>query len=247
MTDSTPGARGSDPTARPGQTPPETGRRRRLPAWLLAVLGVLVVAAIVTGVLLLANRDDATPVEVPEAETVTLPVPTPTVDPIEREDGTAFEQALPSTVLAYALTAVEDDAVLVDAGALEGYRLQYTDGSQELTVRAGQWATAEEAQEAFAAAAAGLEGDGGGSEEATATEEPAESAEDEGAEDEGAGKEPVERSEGAVEVDGEEVGRYLIVPSADGTGTALWTNGTVLLQVDGPATALDDVFAAFPL
>jgi len=43
------------------------------------------------------------------------------------------------------------------------------------------------------------------------------------------------------------VGRYLFVQRADGTGSIWWTNTTVLLQIDGLAKDLRDVYAAFPL
>src|SRR5665811_2025162 len=45
--------------------------------------------------------------------------------------------------------------------------------------------------------------------------------------------EPVpEPEQGTVEVDGQQVGRYLFVQRADGTGSIWWTNTTVLLQID---------------
>ncbi|HWS58675.1 MAG TPA: hypothetical protein VN257_09055, partial [Actinotalea sp.] len=111
---------------------------------------------------------------------------------------------------------------LVAAGALEGYRLVYTDGgSTTLVTSAGQWATPEEAgAEAASLVAAQVAA---------------------------AGETEVPVEEGAVLVDDTEVGRYVLVTRADGTGTITWTNGTVVLQIDGPVQALPDVHTAFPL
>ena len=61
----------------------------------------------------------------------------------------------------------------------------------------------------------------------------------------GADADPVQ--EGPVLVDGTEVGRYSLVPRADGTGTITWTNQSVVLQLDGPADSLLDVHTAFTL
>ena len=48
-------------------------------------------------------------------------------------------------------------------------------------------------------------------------------------------------------VDGAEVGRYTFAPHEDGTGTIVWSNGTVVIRLDGPGDVLRDLFAAFPL
>lgn len=199
----------------PADRAPEGGGRRRLPLWVPIGTGVLVVAAVVVAVVLLTGRQPEV-APVPEAEVVTLAPPSPTVEPIERAAGTPFLDALPSTVLAFALSSVAEEPSLLQSGALESYRLDYTDGSQTVVVRAAQWPGADGAAAAFATAAAALTGTG-------------------------------EPSEGPVEVDGAEVGRYLVVPGSEGAGTALWTNGTVLVQVEGPADSVKDVFAAFPL
>ena len=53
--------------------------------------------------------------------------------------------------------------------------------------------------------------------------------------------------QGSVEVDGQEVGRYVFLPREDGTGTLWWTNSTVFVQLDGPWAHLRDVFTAYPL
>ncbi len=47
-------------------------------------------------------------------------------------------------------------------------------------------------------------------------------------------------------VDGAEVGRVAISGSGD-TATAVWTNGTALFVLTGPATAVPDFYDAFPM
>ena len=211
--------------------------RRRPPLWMLIAAGVLVIGLVVAAVLVFGNDPEPTAAQQTlEAEVVTLPVPTPTVDPIAREAGTPFFEALPSTVLAYALSAVEPYPTMVAAGALEGHRLGYTDGEQDIVVVAGQWATAESAAAAYQAMVAeqtAAVAAAGGSDAGDATQAP------------DATSTAVE--EGPVQVAGTEVGRYMLVPRGDGTGTVTWSNGTAVLQVDGPVESLEDVFTAFAL
>ncbi|HWS57237.1 MAG TPA: hypothetical protein VN257_01770, partial [Actinotalea sp.] len=97
---------------------------RRPPLWVIGVAAVLLAGLGVVAVLALSNRGGV--VVVPEAEVITLPVPAPTVEPVVREPGTAFAEALPSAVLQYALAEIADEPTLVAAGALEGYRFVYT-------------------------------------------------------------------------------------------------------------------------
>jgi hypothetical protein len=184
--------------------------------------------------------------EVLEPEVVTLPVPTPTIEPVERPDGTAFQQALPSTVLDLALIELTADEELVAEGALESYRAVYGDGGdREVVVTAGQWPTAEEAAAVLdAQVAAALESgetESGATEGEAAADEEATDGPDESAEP--AAGTP---DEGVVEVDGEQVGRWVLVPG-DGTETVWWTNGTALLRATGPAGTVLDVHTAFGL
>lgn len=190
-------------------------RRRRL---VLVVVAAVVVLAVAATAFALSRR---TPAEPPAAEVVTLPAPTPTVEPIERAPGTPFFEALPSVVRAHALSDAAEDLPLLTAGALEAYRLGYTDGATPVVLVAAQWPSAEEATAAYDRAVAAAVAAGGA--------EPAE--------------------EGPVEVDGTEVGRRVLVPGADGTAeaTLTWRNGDTVLQLVGPAEALPDLFAAFPL
>lgn len=234
-----PGTASSSGRAQTGGAPDEpAAARRRPPLWVLIGAAVLVVGGVVAGVLLLGDRGGDQPV--PEAEVVTLPVPTPTVEPIAHEGGTAFAAALPATVLAHALSEAGEHLPLLAAGALEGYRYVYTDGATPVTLLAGQWETPEEASARYAAmvqeqtaavAAAGGSDAGDGAEE--------------GAEGDAAS---TDTNEGPVTtVDGTETGRYTLVPRTDGTGALTWWNGTAVLQLDGPTEELLDLFTAFPL
>lgn len=129
-------------------------RRRRTLLWSGAV--VLAVAAGTTAFLM--NRPDPEPVvadPVP-GETVTAPVPTPAVAPVERDTSTAFLAALPGEVLQWAVREQAPADDLRGAGALEAYTLTYTDGEQDLTLVTGQWRDPEAA--AGAISALGLEG-----------------------------------------------------------------------------------------
>ena len=199
---------------------------RRVPVWLYIVVGVVLVALAGTVALVLSNGGGGL---VPEAEVVTLPVPSPTVEAIPRESGTAFYEALPSTVLAYAMSASVAAPELSTLGALEGYQIGYTDGSTTVTLLAGQWETTEAATAAYAAVSTA--GD--------ASPSPAPSASPSAASDA-----PVS---GDVTVSGSVVGAWSLTAGADGSGILTWSNGTVVLQLSGPAAALRDVYAAFPL
>lgn len=189
--------------------------RRQPPLWLWIAAGVLAVGLATVIGLLLGNRGGG---PVPEAEVVTLPMPTPTVSAIARETGTPFYDALPSEVLAFALSASADSSEMLGAGALEGYQLDYTDGTRQVVLQAGQWPTTDEADAAYAALLASVVPEG-------ATPD----------------------TSGAVQVDGTDAGTYTMVTHPDGTATVLWSNGTAVMQLDGPADALPDFYTAFPL
>ncbi len=197
---------------------------RRVPVWLYIVVGVLLVALTGTLALVLSNRGGAV---VPEAEVVTLPVPSPTVAAIAREPGTAFYDALPSTVLAYAMSASDAAAELGTLGALEGYRIGYSDGSATVTLLAGQWPTAEAATAAYASLSSAGDAATAPSASPSATAD--------------------SPTSGDVTASGTVVGAWSMTAGADGSGVLTWSNGTAVLQLSGPAAALRDVYAAFPL
>lgn len=222
-------------------------KRRRPPLWLLIVIGLVVVGGVVALILALTAKDEAP--EVLPAATVTLPVPTPTVDPIAREEGTAFQAALPSTVLDYALTEIVAYEPMLASGAVEAWQLGYTDGAQSVVLYAGQFADAVTAEAGFdqvLAANPVAATDDTATDTSTDTEADDTTATD--AATDAATPEPVLTPEqGIVEVDGAQVGRFLFLPREDGTGSLWWTNTTVLFQLDGPATELRDIFAAYSL
>lgn len=238
--------------------PPGPGRRsarkddgkKRPPLWLLIVLGLVVVGAAVALVVLLTT--DRTQPEPAPASTITLPPPTPTIDPIERAEGTAFQQALPATVLQFALTEEGEHEPLLAAGALESYRLVYSDGGDAtLTVLAAQWpddaGPAAQLEAVLAELGDVPEATDEPADETPEATEPADGEDGEEGEGTPTPEPPPGPVQGPVLVDGTEVGRYVFVAREDGTGTVWWTNTTVFIQLDGPWQVLRDVFAAFPL
>ena len=204
-------------------TPPDSERRfagRRALIW--SVVGaVVVVAAAATAYLLL--RDDgseAAPAPVPTV-TTTLPAPTATAAPIDRGEGSALFAALPGVVRQYVLTAISPVAPAVPGGPLETYDLTYQgdldDAAVTYTVHVEQFATPE-----LAAAAAEVWG---------APLAPASST-------------------GEVLVGGAATGAYSLFGddgSAAQSGSAVWTNGTLVLQASGPALDIRNFYLAFGL
>lgn len=223
--------------ARPG--PDDAGpsvdadaRRRKL----LLIGGAVVAALVLAGVLIavLTGGDDE-PGAAPAAETVTLGSPTPTAQPVARTSTTAFAAALPVSVLQYALASSGPEDAWTAAGALEAYTETYTDGgTAQVVVQSGQWETPEEAAAQLAALAAtlpaGIPADASASPSPGATTAPA----------------PLPQT-GEVVVDGQPVGTFTIVDAGDGSGIALWSNGTTVFRATGPVEQIRDVYAAFPL
>lgn len=153
---------GATPSAA-AKVSPAVYRRRRLVVGVL----ILVLALLLVGGFAWPGfwRSEATPQPMPTV-TVTAPAPTPTVKAIKRsEDETAFQKALPSSVLQFALSSIDEAKEPKEQGALEAWLAQYADGGAgEVAVRAGQWATDEEAAKAAsvwtqAAGTADREGD----------------------------------------------------------------------------------------
>jgi hypothetical protein len=163
------------------------------------------------------------------ASTVLLPSPTPTVAPVARPATTAFASALPTSVLQYALASSADDAEWLGAGAIEAYTETFTDGgSGTVTVRAGQWETPAEATAVAANLVAAF----------PAAPSPAASASPTG---------PTLPQSGDVTAGGAVAGTYSIADAGDGTGVAVWTNGSTVFQVTAPVAQIEDVYKAFPL
>lgn len=252
MTDSTPGTWGADalpdpppppaaepaagsgapddaaaaPDGEPAQGAPSTRRRTILIASVAAGVVILGTAAAV----LAGAFGGSEPVAAPSASTITLPSPTPTIEPAARQLISPFADALPSSVLAYALTGIVEHPPLIAAGALEGYRADYSDGSTgAVALLAGQWETPVEAVAAYNTMAAIPPAAAG----AAATPDPSAT--------------PAPPTSGTVEVGGQPVGSWTITTAADGTATATWTNGTALFQAVGPGDVVADLYQAFPL
>jgi hypothetical protein len=225
-------AQAADPQTAPVDPDPEgapaaSGR----PRWLIPVIvgaAVLVVAAIIVA-LVVRSGDDTAEQPAGVASTILLPSPTPTVQPVARTATSAFAVALPTTVLQYALATSVPDTEWQAAGALEAYTETYTDGgSGTVTVRSGQWETPEEAS-AFAASLVAAF--------------PAAPAPEPSASPTGSGL----PQSGDVTAGGAAAGTYSIADLGDGTGVAVWTNGTTVFQATAPVTDIADFYNAFPL
>ncbi|WP_456845581.1 hypothetical protein [Cellulomonas sp. P5_C6] len=211
------------------QEPPASSR----PRWLIPVIiGVVVlIAAAVIIAIVTGSKGDSTDTPPPAAaSTVLLPSPTPTVAAVARPATTAFAAALPTTVLQYALATSAPDAEWQAAGALEAYTETYTDGgSGTVTVRSGQWETPEEATAFAATLVAAFP---------AAPPAPSASASPAG---------PTLPQSGDVTAGGAKAGTYSIADAGDGTGIAVWTNGSAVFQATVPLADVVDFYNAFPL
>ncbi|WP_444663319.1 hypothetical protein ACT17Q_14615 [Cellulomonas sp. CW35] len=241
----------------------------RRPRWLLPVAigaGVLVVGGVVAGIVL-ANRsgDSATPVA---ATTIRLPSPTPAVDPVAREADTPFAQVLPASVLQYALASSGVDDTWTDAGALEAWSEQFTDGaSGTFTVQSGQWASNAEAKAFAESLTAELPTDTAQGDQARTVPSGTEqngTEQSDGAQSDGAQSgddaslpakpAPAQSSDDtlpqsdAVRVgDDAIVGTYTAVDLGDGTGVVVWYNRTAVFRAEGPVADVLDFYRAFPV
>lgn len=123
-------------------------RRRRLVVGFLGVV-VLTLVAVFAGLIWPGFLHAEEPEPVPTV-TVTAPAPTPTVKSMKRaDDETAFQRALPSSVLRFALADIEETDAKDELDATEGWRATYGDGSgHQVTVDAAQWASTQEAESA---------------------------------------------------------------------------------------------------
>lgn len=204
-------------------------RRGRTLWFVIGVPVVLVAAVVLFFVLRPADSDPAATATV----TTTLPVPTASSEPLDRADATALVQALPGTVRQFVLATVEPTDAL--EGAVEGWTVVYegealsSDGSSASAVSTGSADATDSGftvtvgqwadAERATEAAAGLSADLG---EPTSTED--------------------------VTV-GDEVTGTLSFYGADGAseGTAVWTNGTVVLRAVGPASEVVNFATGFGL
>jgi hypothetical protein len=207
----------------------------------MLIAGIVAAAVILSGVgIALAMSGRSGVPSVAETRTTVKASPTPTASPAARAAGSAFLTALPSTVLQYAWATVAPDTERLNAGAVEAYAVVYTDGAAaQVTLRAGQWASAAEATAAQASIVAALKATAPPAAPA-ATATPAATA---------ASPTPSATgvTEGSVTVGGQAVGTWVIVPAAAGPGTVVWSNGTALFEATAPVADLVNLYAAFPL
>lgn len=222
------------------------------PAWVLpvaVVAAVVVVAGIVVGIVLSQRSGKGTATGSGPASTVHLPSPTPTLAPVPRQATSAFAKALPTSVLQYALATSAADVAWQNAGAVEAWEESFTDGaSGTLKLRSGQWETADEAK-AFAATlvkavaapapTSSATSSGAATPAATSATTPAPGGTS-------AGSAGLPRS-GDVTVGGATVGTFQVVDSGDGTGTAVWTNGSSVFMLVAPVADAYPAYTAFPL
>lgn len=120
-------------------------RRRRIVVGVLTLLvlvPLLGAAGLVWPGFLHAEEPDPVP-----TVTVTASAPVPTVKPMQRPAGaTAFQEALPSTVLQFALTDMAETDAAEESDATEGWKVTYTDGADlDVEVTATQWPDADDA------------------------------------------------------------------------------------------------------
>lgn len=207
-----------------------TKTRRGWVLWVVIGVPVALVAAVVLFFVL--RPADGSPAA-SATTTTTLPVPTATTQPLDRAGATALVQALPGTVRQFVLTTVEPLDSLT--GATEGWTAVYqgeaVDSQGQPVSETGAGTTEgpsagftvtvgqwEDAQQAAEAAAA-LSGDLGA---------------------------PTSTQDVTV---GDEVTGSLSFYEADGApgGTAVWTNGTVVLRAVGPSSEIVNFATDFGL
>lgn len=215
---------------------PQHGRGGRgRPGWLLPLalgVAVLVVAAIVVGIVVSRQHGGTTTATqpAPVVTTVTAPLPTPSVQPSARPTGSAFTAALPASVLQYAFVSSTSATDWLAAGALEAWTDTYSDGGTgKLTVQAGQFPTADAAKAFAATLTAALP---------TAAPSPAATA---------ATGAPTLPKTGQVSAGGTVAGSFTIVAGGDGTGIAVWTNGTGVFRLVAPLADVVNAYGAYPL
>ncbi|MDR1189841.1 MAG: hypothetical protein LBK95_20710 [Bifidobacteriaceae bacterium] len=118
--------------------------------WALILAVVMMVAAAL--LYFFVVREKRMPPPPPPTQTVTVqaPAPSPKITPSPRESGTPFYDRLPSTVGAFSLVGTAENTAWEELGAFDSYTLTYSNGTDQVTVLAGQWRTDEAAAEAFA-------------------------------------------------------------------------------------------------
>lgn len=119
---------------------------------LLLVVGAAAAVLLVVLVALLLTRggDQRDPITV-VTRTEPAVSPSPQSDPIERDTSTALLEALPGTVLGYAVSEQTESEQMLDAHALEGWTLTYSEPDTAVVLQVGQWPDGKEAKAAWTA------------------------------------------------------------------------------------------------
>lgn len=187
-------------------TPPAIRRRRYL---LFAGAAVLILLAAFAIRAIFFKQDP----------TVKTP-PTPTIASVPVGGDTALAKAIPTAVQQFALVksqvvdtkwGSQDPAK--EAGAFEGYRLEYKDGTQTIECEVLQFGTPADADKYTA----------------TLTKTA-----------------PADAQKGDIHASGVVTGKYTAWSTPE-TGYSVWTNGTVTVQLKGPAAALDAFRTSYSL
>jgi len=148
-----------DPESAEGDGDPEgaaaeaTPRKRRI-VIAAAAVGVLVVVLVALALTRGSGQVDPITVVTITEEAVS---PSPQTAPIERDTSTPLLEALPGTVLAYAVSEQTESEQMLAAHALEGWTLTYADADASIVLKVGQWPDGKEAKAAWDALIADAE------------------------------------------------------------------------------------------
>jgi hypothetical protein len=228
----------ADPAPEGTDDAPRT--RRRWPLVAGVVAAVLVLGGAVTAWVL--TRDDAGTAGDPPA--VVAPSPTATVAPVARAASSPFATALPGTLLQYGLVESAEDPDWLALGAVEALAETYSDGGTgQVRVQAGQWETPEEADTVLTSLVAAMPASPAAAADAADAADPAQDTADGAA----AGGPSRVLLADEVQVDGAAVGTVTVVDAGDGSGIAVWRNGTTVVRVTGPADDIRNLYAAYPI
>ena len=130
-----------------------TPRKRRI-VIAAAAVGVLVVVLVALALTRGSGQVDPITVVTITEEAVS---PSPQTAPIERDTSTPLLEALPGTVLAYAVSEQTESEQMLAAHALEGWTLTYADADASIVLKVGQWPDGKEAKAAWDALIADAE------------------------------------------------------------------------------------------
>jgi hypothetical protein len=134
-------------------------------------------------------------------------------------DASTLLKTMPDTVQNFARIKADAATDWSSANPIEEYTVVYStgDSAKDVTLKVAQWSTADDAKKQYDALAATLTGE--------------------------------ELGSGNVKVSGSTTGSYVVkTDAADANkASALWQNGTVVLQASGEKTAVQQFYKQFPL